>query len=149
MPLSNPVFSELLLPTNFTHWHDESFVEAGGQIKTDTNAALAYAAEIYQNPAALNDSFSFRKLLAAGNYSLSVLTVKSNNVGKMKLEINGNLAFDDMDLYSSSLIVNSVLQRTITIPNDGLHYFKFTVFTKNAASSNYFFSGRKMWARKI
>ncbi|MEH2124174.1 hypothetical protein [Nostoc sp.] len=149
MPLFNPEFSELLLPTSFTHWHDESFVEAGGQIETDTNAGLAYGAEIYQNPAALNDSFSFRKLLTAGSYNLSVLTVLTSSVGKLKLEIDGILAFDDMDLYSSSVVLNGILQRTITIPTDGLHEFKFTVFSKNAASSNYYFSGRKIWARKI
>ncbi|MEH2357544.1 hypothetical protein [Nostoc sp.] len=149
MPLSNPVFSELLLPQNFTHWHDESFVEAGGQIKTDTNTSIAYGAEIYQNPAALNDSFSFRKLLTTGSYNLFVLTVLSANVGKLKLEIDDNLAFDDMDLYSSSVVVNATLQRTITIPTDGLHEFKFTVFAKNVASSNYYFSGRKIWASKI
>jgi hypothetical protein len=149
MPLSNPVFSELLLPTTFTHWHDESLVESGGQIKTDTNTSIAYAAETYQNPCAINDSFSFRKLLTAGSYNLYVLSVLSGNVGKLKLEIDGNLAFDDMDLYSSSLVVNGVLQRTVVIPADGLHEFKFTVFSKNAASSNYYFSGRKIWARKI
>ncbi|MBN3891251.1 MAG: hypothetical protein HWQ43_19560 [Nostoc sp. JL31] len=147
--MSNPVFSELLLPTSFTHWHDESFVESGGQIKIDTNTSIAYAAEIYQNPCALNDSFSFRRLLTAGSYNLGVLTVLSSNVGKLKLEIDGNLAFDDMDFYSPSVVVNGILQRIITIPADGLHDFKFTVFAKNAASSNYYFSGRKIWARKI
>ncbi|MBC1218489.1 hypothetical protein GNF10_17340 [Nostoc sp. UCD121] len=140
---------ELLLPNGFTHWHDESEVLNGGQIKTDTNAVLAYGCEIYQNPPALNDSFSFKKLLAAGSYNLFVLTVLGLNLGKLKLEIDGNLAFDDMDFYSSPVIYNAMPQRAITIPSDGLHEFKFTVFTKNPASSNYYFSGRKIWARKI
>ncbi|MDM9580918.1 hypothetical protein [Nostoc sp. GT001] len=149
MPLSNPVFSELLLPTSFAHWHDESLVEVGGQMKTDTNASLAYGVEIYQDPPGINDSFSFLKLLAVGTYNLSVLTTLKTNLGRLKLEIDGNLAFDDMDCYNASLVVNAILQRTITIPTDGLHEFKFTVFSKNAASSNYYFSGRKIWARKI
>lgn len=136
-------------PTYFTHWHDESIVVSGGAIRTDTNASIAYAAETYQNPGANGDKFSFKKLIQAGNYKISVLTVRTTTVGILKLEIDGVTAFSDMDLYSSSLIVNAVLTKNITISTDGLHEFVWTINGKNTAANNYYFSGRKIWAIKI
>ncbi|WP_445626640.1 hypothetical protein [Nostoc sp. DSM 114167] len=150
MPLFNQQeFSELLLPTSFTHWHDESLVEQGGQLRIDTNTAIGYGIEVYQNPSANGDTFSFKKLLAAGTYELKLITVCNNNVGRLKLEIDGVLAFDDMDLYSPSTIVNAILTRNIIIPTDGLHEFVWSINGKNASAVNYYFSGRKFWARKI
>jgi hypothetical protein len=138
-----------VLPIAFSHWHDESIVESGRSIRTDINYSLTYSLEIYQNPASLNDSFSFYRLLEAGNYRISVLTVKSTNVGKLKLEVDGILAFDDLDLYSASLIANATLTRDITVPTSGLHKFKWTIYSKNPSSTNYYFSGRKIWGVKI
>ncbi|WP_445629266.1 hypothetical protein [Nostoc sp. DSM 114167] len=150
MPLFNQEeLPELLLPINFTHWHDESTIKTGGAIRIDTNTSVAYGTEIYQDPPALNDSFSFNKNLKAGNYILSILTVGYTNLGILKLEINGVTSFSDLDLYSSSTIFNRVLEKNIFIPSDGMHEFKFTVIGKNPSSSNYYFSGRKIWARKI
>ncbi|MEH2174823.1 hypothetical protein [Nostoc sp.] len=150
MPLFNQQeFSELLLPTSFTHWHDESLVEVGGQLRIDTNPALGYGIEVYQNPSANGDKFSFKRILAAGTYAINLITVCNNNVGILKLEIDGALAFDDMDLYSPSTIVNAILIRNITIATDGLHEFVWSINGKNASAINYYFSGRKIWARKI
>ncbi|MEH2174246.1 hypothetical protein [Nostoc sp.] len=140
--------SGAVYPTSFTHWHDESNVEVGGSIRIDTNSNVAYGTEIYQDPPALNDSFSFSRNLKSGNYVLSILTVGYTNSGIVKLEIDGTTSFDDLDLYSSSAIFNRVLTRNITISTDETHKFRFTVIGKNPSSSNYYFSCRKIWANK-
>jgi hypothetical protein len=137
------------LPKSFSHWHDESIIEVGGSISIDINTSLLYGVEIYQNPAAIGDSFCFYRILEAGNYRISVLTVKTASVGKFKLEIDGNLAFDDLDLYSPSVQPNSILNRDIVISSAGMHKFKWTVYTKNPSATNYYFSGRKIWGVKI
>jgi hypothetical protein len=139
----------VVLPTSFSHWHDESIVENGGAIQTDTNAGIAYGVESYQNPAANGDKFSFNRLLAAGNYKINIITVRVSAVGILKLDIDGVTAFDDMDCYSPSTITNAVLSRNITIATRGLHKFTWTINGKNASSSNYYFSGRKIWGVKI
>lgn len=136
-------------PTSFTHWHDESIIVAGNSLQIDTNASIAYSAEIYQTPPGNGDKFSFKKLLAAGNYKINVLTVRSTNVARLRLDINNIMASDNIDCYSPSLIINAVLSRNITIPADGLHDFLWTIDGKNSASTNYYFSGRKFWAYKI
>ncbi len=136
-------------PTSFSHWHDESIIEQGNSLRTDIVTSLTYGIETYQDPPAINDSFSFYRLLAAGNYRISILTCRKSNLGKLKLEINGVLAFNDLDCYNASIISNATLTRDVVIATSGLQKFKWTVYTKNASASTYYFSGRKFWGIKI
>lgn len=137
------------LPTDFTHWHDQSIVVTGNAIRADIVSSYLYGIEIYQNPPAINDAFKFSKVLAAGNYRIGILTATKTNLAKLKLEINNILAFDDLDCYSASQNLNAYLYRDISISSDGLQEFKFTVYDKNLNSSNWFFSGRKFWGYKL
>jgi hypothetical protein len=141
--------SGVVYPTSFTHWHDESIIVSGNPIRNDTFSTIQYGIESYQDPAALNDSFKFYKLLEAGTYTFGLLTVNFTNLGKIQLDINGVLAFNDIDPYAASALLNVRYERTITITTSGLHEFKITIFDKNASSTGYSFSGRKFWAYKI
>ncbi|MBD2354742.1 hypothetical protein H6G41_08885 [Tolypothrix sp. FACHB-123] len=148
MPLYN-LQSVVTLPTSFTHWHDESMVVTGNPLRSDINTSFLYGVEIYQNPPAINDSFKFSRVLQAGNYRLRLLTLNSSILGKLKLEVNNVLAFDDLDCYNPSPNLNVYMQRDIVIASDGLQEFKFTVFDKHPSATNYYFSGRKIWGYRL
>lgn len=136
------------LPTSFQHFHDTSKVLVGNGLSPVQVAASFYATMWQQNPAALNDSFSFTALLAPGTYTLVMLITRANNKGKLKLSVNGVQAFDDLDGYNSTTIYERIT-RTITITAGGLQEFVFTVWGKNTLSSGYAFLINKISAYKL
>ncbi|MDZ7970508.1 MAG: hypothetical protein RM368_37220 [Nostoc sp. DedSLP03] len=125
-------------PTTFQHFHDTSKVITGGALLLVQQTASPYATSFQQNPAALGDSFSFSVLLKAGTYTFIMLVTRSSNKGDLQLYIDGTLAFNDFVGYNATQIYERVT-RTITIANDGLHEFVFTVYKKNALSTGYAF----------
>lgn len=137
-----------LLPHEFQHFHDTSKVLVGNGLSAVQVAASFDATMWQQNPAALNDSFSFTALLAPGTYTLVMLVTRANNKGKLKLSINGTQAFDDLDGYNSTAIYERIT-RTITITAGGLQQFVFSVWSKNASSTGYAFLINKISAYKI
>lgn len=128
---------QTLLPSGFQHWHDTSKILVGGAIASVQVAASFYATMWQQNPAALNDSFSFTTLLSAGTYTLVILMTRATNKGKLQLKINNVLAFNDVDGYNATTVYERIT-RTITITTSGLQEFVFTVWSKNTSSTGYF-----------
>ncbi|MDZ7968755.1 MAG: hypothetical protein RM368_28020 [Nostoc sp. DedSLP03] len=137
-----------VLPQGFQHFHDTSKVLVGNALSPVQVAASFYSTMWQQNPAALNDSFSFTALLSPGTYTLVMLVTRANNKGKLKLSINGVQAFDDLDGYNSTTIYERIT-RTITITTSGLQEFVFTVWGKNSLSSGYAFLVNKISAYKM
>ncbi len=136
-----------IFPTSFHHFHDTSKIITGGALISVQQAASLYATNWQQNVAALNDSFSFSELLAAGTYTFIMLVTRSSNKGDLQLYIDGVLAFNDFVGYSATQVYERVT-RTITITTDGLHNFVFTVYKKNVSSTGYAFLCSKFSAYK-
>ena len=136
-----------VFPTSFEHFHDNTKIVTGGALIFTQQAASIYATNWQQSPAAINDSFTFSKLLAAGTYTFSMLVTRSSNKGDLQLYIDGVLAFNDFVGYNATQVYERVT-RTITIANDGLHNFVFTIYKKNASSTGYAFLASKFSAYK-
>ncbi|MBD2516866.1 hypothetical protein H6G93_17945 [Nostoc sp. FACHB-973] len=134
-------------PEAFTHFHDESIVISGNSLSGSVSSNYWYTL-FSQSPAAINNSFKFRKQLKAGNYTLKILGITSSNYGILSLAINGVSQFSDVNLYSSSTVYNVIFTKTITIASDGYHEFIFTVAAKSASSSGYVAPISKFWAYK-
>lgn len=148
MPLF-PSDSASNLPVSFTHFHDESTVLSGNALTVGLNGIYRYGYIVYQEPPALNNSFRFYRLLKSGTYRMYFLCNTGNGYGKLKLDLDGNTAFNDLDFYAASQTNHNLLTRDVVVGSDGLHEFKFTVFTKHASSGNYYCSLTKIWAIKI
>ncbi|MBN3943502.1 hypothetical protein [Nostoc sp. NMS9] len=147
MPLSNPVFAELLLLASFTHWHDESSVIAGAALVSDYSSTNPYGITSYQPSNAVGDSFSFDIFVEAGTYDVTFLGHAYTNRGLASISVNGTLQYSDLDFYGFNTIVK--LNRSIVIPVTGRNTITVTVVGKNSGSSAFYITLTKVWGIKV
>ncbi len=137
-------------PTSFAVMPEDLILVSGvAQTLSSSGAYTTTGRVAFQDPSAINDSRKFTRSLSAGNYTLTILTNTGSQFGKVKLEIDGVLAFDDVDLYAGGISLNVPVGRTISINSSGSHEFKFTVYGRNANASDYYFSVQQITATKL
>lgn len=77
--------------------------------------------------------------LAAGTYTLTVLSQKGNNRGLLKVEVNG-VNLGNVDLYNAAAALNNQQDSIagVVIATSGRQTIRLTKAGKNASSSSYF-----------
>ena len=86
------------------------------------------------------DEHTISMPLAAGEYTLQYLYVKSGNQGKFDVYFDGVLISALLDTYAAGTTVNQLLSQTFTCASDGNHTLLFKANGKNAGSSDYAFT---------
>ena len=135
-----------IYPRRATMWHDESTVLSGNDLRhyLDPNAQL-YNTRTNQDPAANGDSFSNGFLLAAGNYTLSLLGSTGAVFGKVDWYVDDALQISGQDWYSAATARNVVKRAPIGVAADGWHTLKGVVNGKHASSTGFYITLTKLW----
>jgi len=119
-------------------------VVTGAAISLQINTSQAFNMQSYQSPGALGDVTQFTSVLAAGNYTISLICTTSSNRGIIKLsgKLLGAASFTDLvtgiDTYSSGDNYNVIKTGTFNLTVSGLYIFRLTVTGKHASSSGYY-----------
>ncbi|NOS66954.1 MAG: hypothetical protein HOO67_01140 [Candidatus Peribacteraceae bacterium] len=142
-------FTDAILPTRATLWHDESTVVTGGGVSTNQDANQLYSTYSFQSPASANDAFVNGFTLKAGTYAFSVLGLTNNAKAKIDWSIDGVPAVSGQDWYSVTGTYNVVKTATVTVTGDGYHVLKGKVNGKNPSSTAYNLLFTKMWFAPI
>lgn len=95
-----------------------------------------------QATAHLGDYFEAVVALEAGYYTLSLMCAPSTNRGIYSYSLDGGSALGAIDFYGSSLTFGVIKTASVplAVPARGFHTLRFTATSKNASSSDYYFS---------
>ncbi|MDM9582321.1 hypothetical protein [Nostoc sp. GT001] len=147
-----PLFQSAFIsnsPIYFEYFHDQAKILSGSVIQSPLSSSYKYGFIAFQEPPAIDNSWVFYRSLQPGNYRLYFLCNVGNQFGKLKLEVDNSLAFDNLDFYQNGVSLHQTLTKDIAITEDGLHEFKFTIFEKNPLATDYYCSITKIWALQI
>jgi hypothetical protein len=134
-------------PRRATIWADELTVLAGNALTVSAQTAQTHDLLAFRTFPAAGDSETGSFFLAAGTYTLSILTQKNNDRGIADWYIDDVKVISGQDRYNATLVVNFVYTQTVTIATSGNHILKMVVTGKNAASSNFYCGNTKMWLK--
>ncbi len=133
-----------LLPVRASWFHDANFIVAGAALIHSLTANYRYYSAFYQNPGALNDQFLNSAVLKAGAYTIAILGITNTNQGQLKIEFKhvSDVGYSTIvaaqEWYAGAANYNVIKTQTFTVTIPGRHLFRFTVASKNAASSGYY-----------
>ena len=89
---------------------------------------------------AVNDYIEWDVVLRSGTYNFNLSLLKTASCGIVTLTVNGGSSVGTIDNYAASNTFAVSDITGIVIPNTGLQKIRFTVASKNASSSNYYYS---------
>jgi len=114
-------------------------VDVGAAIAPFPSASHIFNMAWAQSAPAINNQTSIVFYAQAGNYSFNMTRQKASNQGILTAYIDGVL-FLTNDGYAAANTFNVATKTAFTVVGDGLHRLTLTIASKNASSSNYFFS---------
>lgn len=129
------------------HWHIDIFpwmrwshkVNGGTIVRENWNNALSMAM-MRQGTVAQNDEIGWDVQLTEGTWNLTVIYYKSTDRGIQTWKLDGT-TLGTIDGYAASESWNNVTQITgFTVSTSGIYTLKCVMATKNASSSNYYYS---------
>jgi len=95
-----------------------------------------------------NDEINYSVNAPGGSYKLVHFGVTSNNVGKLKVYVDGVEVMDE-DLYSVGAVWNvTKTSSAFTLGGTDAHTIRFVVYDKNGASSDYLLPLYGFWLVK-
>jgi hypothetical protein len=125
------------LPARVTLWHDEALVVAGNALTFAINANQFHRFYSWQDPAALNDSWTQSLVLLPGTYEIKLFYFTGPNSGKLDLDLGSHQIVSSLDLYTAAPTFNQYAPYIWTVITGGLYTLTGTVIGKNAASGGY------------
>lgn len=128
-----------VFPTRAFLFAKEPVILAGATaITTTITGNQAFYTYWSQGTAAVNDSWAWSILLAAGTYTFNVMGYSYISRGKLDWYLDGSLIVNNQDWYSSTAVYNTLkTTANVVVTGNGVHTLKFIVATKNPSSSGY------------
>lgn len=117
-----------------------AIVKTGNAIAQTLSASARFNGYWIQNPAAISDSFFWRRYMAAGDWAYRLTYLRNTNAGIFTLSIEDDAGIPlstNIDMFGAALF-NVAATGTFTITKGGLCDIVGLVASKNAGSSSYF-----------
>lgn len=146
--LTNGECETVIYPHSWSVWHDESIPLGAAAFTKVIDNAQAYNHLVRFTTAVNGNAFENKFYLAAGDYWLWVLCMKSFDAGKMDFYIDNTVVWSAVDFYDAGTIRNFETKSALITITDGWHTLKGVVNGKNASSSTYHNRMTKLWFQR-
>lgn len=121
-------------------WLDWSHVVAGGTITPSQSSSALSGGYVSQGTIAVNDEIGWPVLLNAGTWTMTLIHVTAGNRGIYTHKLDST-TIGTIDGYSAGTVYNVVSEITgIVVAAPAVYTHKLVMATKNASSSNYYYS---------
>jgi hypothetical protein len=122
---------------NFTLWGDEIIRSNGGTSVLVRDTAQRYSYFHNFTPGALQDEFTFTRILKAGAYTLRALGVTEPPGGRITVFLN-ELSQGFLNFYSAAQTYDAIIECPIIVLADGLCTFRLRMAGRSAANTTGF-----------
>jgi collagen triple helix repeat protein len=127
-----------------TMWHDESTVITGSAIVPSVDGGSFYSMDVYQTPAAINDTFEQTFCIQAGSYVLYVMGNRTTaNRGIVSWYLDG--AFQGVQDWGTADDAHTILSLNVTTGSGTSHILRGVI--TGSSTGDWYMDLQKYWIK--